>query len=284
MPSLLLLGLAVAGCNAGDPGVIMGAGGQGGANADSGAAITTSGIPCDVASVLTNHCLQCHGAPPIAGVPVSLTTYDALHGPSPLYPGETNAQRAITRMQATANPMPPAPASAVPASEIAIVQAWVQGGYQQGSCSQPADGGADPYGTPSTCTSGKTWTGGTRGSPSMTPGQACIACHTTQQGEAPLFSIAGTVYPTAHEPADCNGASGTGVTVVIQPAQGAAITLVPNAVGNFSYQGSIALPYQAKVVSGGRERVMAMAQTTGDCNSCHTETGANLAPGRIMLP
>jgi len=23
---------------------------------------------------------------------------------------------------------------------------------------------------------------------------------------------------------------------------------------------------------------------TGDCNSCHTETGTNNAPGRIMLP
>src|SRR5690348_2262351 len=128
LPSLLLLGLAVAGCNAGEPGVIIGAGGQGGANADSGAAVTTSGIPCDVAGVLSTPGLQCPGAPPIAGVPVSLTTYDALHGPSPLYPGQTNAERAIARMQATASPMPPAPASAVPASEIAIVQAWVQGG------------------------------------------------------------------------------------------------------------------------------------------------------------
>jgi predicted CXXCH cytochrome family protein len=25
-------------------------------------------------------------------------------------------------------------------------------------------------------------------------------------------------------------------------------------------------------------------QTTGDCNSCHTQSGANGAPGRILLP
>jgi predicted CXXCH cytochrome family protein len=30
-----------------------------------------------------------------------------------------------------------------------------------------------------------------------------------------------------------------------------------------------------------QERAMGVAQSTGDCNSCHTEKGA---PGRIMLP
>jgi hypothetical protein len=29
---------------------------------------------------------------------------------------------------------------------------------------------------------------------------------------------------------------------------------------------------------------MAAAQTVGDCNSCHTENGAQGAPGRIYLP
>ena len=26
------------------------------------------------------------------------------------------------------------------------------------------------------------------------------------------------------------------------------------------------------------------AQALGDCNSCHSQTGANNAPGRILLP
>jgi hypothetical protein len=34
----------------------------------------------------------------------------------------------------------------------------------------------------------------------------------------------------------------------------------------------------------GRERDMAAAQTSGDCNRCHTQNGAMSAPGRIVLP
>jgi hypothetical protein len=29
---------------------------------------------------------------------------------------------------------------------------------------------------------------------------------------------------------------------------------------------------------------MAAAQTSGDCNRCHTQNGAMSAPGRIVLP
>jgi hypothetical protein len=43
-------------------------------------------------------------------------------------------------------------------------------------------------------------------------------------------------------------------------------------------------PYKAKVTYMGRERAMVAAQTSGDCNSCHTQNGANSAPGRILLP
>jgi hypothetical protein len=44
------------------------------------------------------------------------------------------------------------------------------------------------------------------------------------------------------------------------------------------------MPFRAKVVADGRERVMLMPQTNGDCNACHTESGKNGAPGRIVLP
>jgi hypothetical protein len=33
-----------------------------------------------------------------------------------------------------------------------------------------------------------------------------------------------------------------------------------------------------------KERAMVAAQTTGICNSCHTQDGTNLAPGRITVP
>lgn len=144
-------------------------------------------------------------------------------------------------------------------------------------------GGDNPYDTPVTCTSGTSWTRGNRGSSSMHPGDACIACHQTTGGEAPSFTVAGTVYPSAHEPNDCNGASGA--KVVITDSKGQTLTLTTNAAGSFAQSNStFTPPYHAKVTYDGKERAMSAAQTSGDCNGCHTETGANGAPGRIMLP
>jgi hypothetical protein len=83
----------------------------------------------------------------------------------------------------------------------------------------------------------------------------------------------------------CNGVNGTNATqVIIIGADGQMLTLPVNTVGNFYSVASVARPFQAKVVKNGLERIMTVAQTTGDCNSCHTEQGANGAPGRIMAP
>jgi hypothetical protein len=130
------------------------------------------------------------------------------------------------------------------------------------------------------------WTGGNQGSASMNPGRACINCHATTGGEAPTFAIAGTLYPTGHEPDLCNGVNGgtAGAQVVITDAANRTVTLTPNAAGNFTYTGALTTPFHAKVSYQGRERIMSAAQTTGDCNSCHTQNGANGAPGRITLP
>jgi mono/diheme cytochrome c family protein len=148
--------------------------------------------------------------------------------------------------------------------------------------SLPSADAGSPYDTPVVCTSAQTWTG--RASQRMAPGEACIACHSRSSG-APLFAIAGTVYPTAHEPSDCDGIVGaTSVTVVIIDATGTTTTLQVNAVGNFYAQVSLTAPYRAKVRSDAGERMMAVPQTSGDCNGCHTRDGANGAPGRIMAP
>jgi hypothetical protein len=146
-------------------------------------------------------------------------------------------------------------------------------------------GGAssDPFTAPAKCTSGTMWTQGDRGSSSMNPGRACITCHTTMNG--PSLTIGGTVYPSAHEPDLCNGTAGsTGVRVVITGADGQTLTLTPGTSGNFNSRTRVMSPYKAKVTYMGRERAMVAAQTSGDCNSCHTQNGANSAPGRILLP
>ena len=199
----------------------------------------------------------------------------------------TEAQVALQRMQSTTSPMPPAPASASTAAEIATLQNWVASGYPSGSCA--GDAGApppDPLNAPPTCTSKTTWNQGTNGSSSMEPGQACISCHAGTGGEAPTFVIAGTLYPTGHEPDNCNGVNGTtGARVVVTGKNGASLTMTPNSAGNFSSSTTLPPPYQAKVVnSSGIERVMSSPASTGDCNSCHTQNGANGAPGRITLP
>ena len=112
----------------------------------------------------------------------------------------------------------------------------------------------------------------------MRPGAACPNCHS--------FTVAGTVYPTLHEPNNCNGINGNTMTmnVVITDANGNVHTIPVNSVGNFYSRANIRRPFRAKVIAGGTERAMVLPQMNGACNSCHTPLGANAAPGRIMAP
>jgi hypothetical protein len=126
---------------------------------------------------------------------------------------------------------------------------------------------------PAQCTSGRRWTSGN--GPTMSPGDICQGCHG--------FTIAGTVYPTVHETGLCYGING-GAEVVITPVCGTPITLEVNSAGNFYYTGTVRLPFTAKVVVNGKERVMVAPQTLGDCNACHTQNGLQGAPGRIIVP
>ena len=270
--------------------------GSGGMASGGAATVSGTGPLCDALALLHDKCVSCHGARPIGGAPMSLLSYSDLVAPAASDPARTTVALCIARMQDAARPMPPAPAMRATAADVAVLQAWIDAGMPS-TCDAPVDGSAggtgvvtDPYDTPVVCTSNKHWTGGNDGSANMHPGGACISCHTSGGGEeeGPRFTFAGTAYPSAHEPDDCNGLNGPASTaqVVITDANGASFTLSVNSVGNFSYTArtTVALPYRAKIVSNGNERVMAEAQQSGDCNSCHTESGANAAPGRIMAP
>lgn len=253
-----------------------------GAGAGTGAA---TGLPCDVQQLLENRCIGCH----LGKSPPALLTYDDLLKPSS-DPAKNLAQKSLERMKSTAAPMPPAPAVAPTVDEIATLEKWVTTGTPKGAACTPtagdagADGGVgggNPYATPTVCTSNTTWNQGNQGSSRMRPGGACITCHTMRGG--PAYTVAGTVYPTAHEPNDCNGVNGV-VTVVVTDANGVVTNLTVNNVGNFSSRAKIAAPFHVKVTNGAKERVMATALTAGDCNSCHTLAGVNGAPGRVMAP
>ncbi|HSN25152.1 MAG TPA: hypothetical protein VLT45_02670 [Kofleriaceae bacterium] len=240
-----------------------------------GPGVAGAGMPCDIQAILAAHCTSCHGDPP-NGAPMGLASYGDLVASSPY--GGTIAQRAYVRMTSSTSPMPPGAPNSVPAADVATYKAWLDAGMPTGSCGAT---GPDPLNAAPVCTSGRYYTGG-EGS-TMRPGDACIACHARSGGEAPTFSIAGTLYPTGHEPAECDGTSGP-ASIVITDARGTVLTLTPNSVGTFTSYASVTFPIKAKVVAGTKERAMAGAQTSGDCNACHTQNGTNMAPGRITMP
>jgi hypothetical protein len=116
----------------------------------------------------------------------------------------------------------------------------------------------------------------------MRPGAACIECHA--RGEGPTFDLAGTVYAGFRQVSDCNGEPE--VEVEITGADGRVFSLTSNRAGNFFLSAGRGLqtPYTAKVIVDGLERAMVTPQVSGDCNACHTEAGANGAPGRVRTP
>lgn len=276
---------AAAGATAGG-----GRGGEGAVGGSSeggvmnGAGAGSSGdLPCEVQALLATKCASCHSVDP----PGKLLSAADFSRPSKAEPGKTVGALSVERLTATgASRMPPAPLEAATADEIAALSSWIADGAPATSCgSEPVPTTPNPYDTPVVCTSMKNWTGGDRESPLMHPGVACINCH-TKEGEGPRFSLAGTVFPTAHEPNDCNGVdAASGAKVVITDAAGKVVTLSVNNAGNFFLETrDFAFPYQAKVTYEGRERVMVSPQQNGDCNACHTQSGTMNAPGRIFLP
>jgi hypothetical protein len=270
-----LVASALVACGVDDGQDVAGPPGDAGPPVDTGG--VASGLPCDVAAAI-GPCVACHGGTPIGGAPMSMLTYEQLVAPAPTMPGVSVVALSVTRMQDTVAPMPPGTTPTATAADIATLQAWIAAGTPRGTCTGPTD----PYGTPVMCSSGTHWTHGNHESPEMHPGMACNACHSTMRVRT--FSIAGTLFPSAHEPDDCNGIGGTGATIDIVGADGRMQTLTANSAGNFYSQSPVTLPFTATVNYQGRSRAMIGPQTSGDCNTCHTETGTSAAPGRIMLP
>ena len=85
---------------------------------------------------------------------------------------------------------------------------------------------------------------------------------------------------------DCRGVPG--VTVELLDADDVVFAAeVTNAAGNFFVRaepGSSFQTFRVRLHWEGRTREMLGHVGSGDCNSCHTPTGANDAPGRIVAP
>lgn len=276
-----------------DDGVIDGTS-EGG---DDGA--VASGLPCEIDDFLAARCRGCH----VAGGagPMPLVTRDDLLAPALVDPQLRTVDRMLERMTSATSPMPPAPGTPSSNDEVVMLQAWVADGTPVGECDVGGtddtagdDGGENPFDVEPRCSSGTYWDDDDHESPLMHPGAACITCHDAERADdpddddIPDLLVGGTVYPTAHEPTDCNGDSG--VTVIVESmATGARAEITTNSAGNAVLHRSQApvgleAPFLVKLVRGDVERVMPIPAPSGNCNSCHTQNGTMGAPGRIVSP
>jgi mono/diheme cytochrome c family protein len=238
-----------------------------------------SGLPCDVAQLINDSCISCHGKN-LQGMATSqfLTPADV----------RTAAKAALARMRDDQSPMPPA--GKLGADKIALFSAWVAAGMPAGTCGGEAADAAPPAVT-LTCTSGTYWTRGNHASGQMKPGGQCIDCHLNGDDDddsvaaagtnPPLFTFAGTVFGGPHDKDDCNGASGASadIQVILTGADGTEINLAPNAAGNFFTLTPLVAPVHARVMNANGTRVMKDELKSGNCNSCHTADSPS--PGRI---
>ena len=138
----------------------------------------------------------------------------------------------------------------------------------------------------SSCAStGTKWTGGNSASSVMNPGMDCIACHTN--GHGPRFAVAGTVYSSLTDADTCDGLYQVSVELKAVDT-GETVTATSNSAGNFSLTSNqmfkAGTKFTARVITPNGARAMVTQQTNGACNSCHTATGLNGAPGRIVTP
>ena len=245
-----------------------------------------AGLPCDVSAFVGSKCASCHGAPLAGGATFPLLSLSDFLATSTTYAGVTQGARSSIRVHDAASPMPPTGSPAPGAAELTAFDGWISAGMPAGTCGNVAPPDAGP--APTTCASGSTWIYGNSESPDMNPGLACLACH---QSQAPgkAYPYSGTVFPGRHEKDRCNSRAPSGAKVEIIDVNGnVVITMYPSATsGNFHsarYPAAVALPYTARVTVSGRTATMTTPQTSGDCNSCHTEQGTGGALGRIVWP
>lgn len=253
------------------------------------------GLPCEIDEILQSSCIACHSATPTGGALTRMLNRSDLLADALSLPGSTVAEAALARFAGMGLRMPPAPATPLAETQIAAWDAWVAAGSPIGEC--VSDPEPDPFDVEPTCTSENYWDDGLfEGDHEMNPGRECVACHDDPAAfggdeDGPSLPFAGTVFPTAHEPDDCYGVDGdaSDVSIVITAANGEEVVMSVDAAGNFSAEpgdlpDAFDEPWTAKVVADGAERIMMAQLESGDCNSCHTQDGAEDAPGRIILP
>jgi hypothetical protein len=279
--------------NAGYPagscgGTDAGTGTDGGSHpADSGApaggdAGGATGVPCNVATVLAANCTGCHSDPPVPSALSGLVTYADLMATSKEDATKNEAQLSLSRMQNTAMPMPP---SGVPsAADVATIQAWVTAGTPMGaSCG--GDSGTVMMAPFSVFTGEAPYALGQTSNGNHHAGEDCVGCHQSQGGEAPQFTLAGTVV-------DATGAGVGGAEVRLVDANGMAFSVYSDnsgnsgSAGNFSSRTAWVAPAHVGVrnATNTQDMLVTISQSQGGCNSCHCTGGGACVTPEVHLP
>jgi len=132
-------------------------GGMGGASGAAGQAgvggmVAPGGeVPCDVKQLVTTYCGTCHGATPIGGAPMPLVTladfqkdHVVASPQSGPFKGTTMKVHEIVKVRLNQEmgtaPMPPG--AAMPAADLATLNAWLAGGAQGGQACNGGTGGS----------------------------------------------------------------------------------------------------------------------------------------------
>ena len=111
------------GCDGGSDGTSVDAGGGGGTM--DGAMPSMEGIPCDVAEVLRDNCLGCHGDPPVAGAPMPLTTWEHIQAPAASDESVRVYEMMNVRINSETAPMPPPSEGALGDEDKAVLNEWL---------------------------------------------------------------------------------------------------------------------------------------------------------------
>ena len=112
------------------------------------------GVPCNVASVVSEHCAGCHASTPRYGAPMALMTHTDFTRPAKSDPSRKVFEVMAERIRASdaARRMPPASMPALSAEKLATLDGWLKKGARgtQPGCMITADKASTPDGAIST--------------------------------------------------------------------------------------------------------------------------------------
>jgi len=128
---------------------VAGMGGMAGTAGTGGSSgrgtLGASALPCDVTDLVKLRCQSCHGASPLAGVPMSLMSLEDWTAKSISNPAMTVAAVARLRVHDMTLPMPPT--GQMDAADLALLDSWIDGGTIAGndpSCAPMIETDAGP--------------------------------------------------------------------------------------------------------------------------------------------